>query len=245
MFVAKATSIVNGEAAMNFVEDGNIFYHGTWTGYGYAIMTQGFALGHEGHGHLLGRGVYVAQKLRSAALWTPDFVIVCQLQPGTRILWIDDTYDRGVIAYLRREFGQELLDLGPHFYRAIPTNKQLTQKELIHLCSYTLMQAQRKRKQTILRSHKSKVARYQSAWLRLSRLHGEVKRHGYDAIGNRSFADWDSDEILVFNPARVLPVSAHWLHRAGDDWDERFWLSQPIAELALKVISEKAREEEE
>ena len=94
---------------------------------GYAIMTQGFALGHEGHGHLLGRGVYVAQKLSSAALWTLDFVIVCQLQPGTHILWIGDTYDRGVIAYLRREFGQELLDLGPHFYRAIPANKQLTQ----------------------------------------------------------------------------------------------------------------------
>lgn len=221
------------------------YYHGTWVGYGEAIMTQGFALGHEGHGHLLGRGVYLAQNLSSAALWTQDFVIVCQLAPGTRILWIDDNYDRGVIAYLRREFGQELLDLGPHFHRAIPHNKQLTQKELIHLCGYVLMRAQRKRKETGLRPRKGKAVRYQSTWLRLSRLHGEVKRHGYDAIGNRSFADWDSDEILVFNPARVIPMSAHWLQREEDDWDERFWLSESIPELDLRVISEKAREEEE
>jgi hypothetical protein len=221
-----------------------MFYHGTWTGYGYAIMTQGFALGHEGHGHLLGRGVYLAKKLSSAALWTPDFVIVCQLQPGTRILWIDDTYDRGVITYLRREFGQELLDLGPHFHRAIPHNKRLTQKELIHLCSYVLMRAHRKRAQTCLRRRKGKAVRYRSTWLRLSRLHGEVKRHGYNAIGNRSFAAWDSDEILVFNPARVIAVSAHWLHREGDDWDERFWLSEPIPKPELQVISARAREEE-
>lgn len=222
-----------------------IFYHGTWAGYGQAIMTQWFALGQEGHGHLLGRGVYLAQKLSSAALWTPDFVIVCQLQPGTRILWIDDTYDRSVIAYLRREFSQELLALGPHFHRAIPQNKQLTQKELIHLCSYVLMRAHRKRVQSSFRPRKGRAVWYQSTWLRLSRLHGEVKRHGYDAIGNRSFADWDSDELLVFNPAHVIPVSAHWLRRDGDDWDERFWLSEPIPKPELQAISAKAREEEE
>ncbi|HRQ41529.1 MAG TPA: hypothetical protein PLD25_26715 [Chloroflexota bacterium] len=226
-------------------DDDKIYYHGTWTGHAYAIMSQGFALGHEGHGNMLGRGVYVAQQLQSAALWTPDFVIVCQLRPGTRILWVDDSYDRKVIGHLRREFGQELLDLGPHFHQAILANKRLTQKELIHLCSYLLMRAHRQRVQTIGRGRKGKVARYHDAWLRLSRLHGEVKGHGYEAIGDRSGADWDSDEILVFNPARVMPVSAHWLYRAGEDEAERFWLSEALTQAELQLISARAVEQEE
>jgi hypothetical protein len=89
-------------------------------------------------------------------VWTPDFVIVCQLLPGTRILWIDNNYDQGVIAHLRPGFGQELLDLGPHFHQAISHNKRLTQKELVQLCSYVLMRAHRKCNQTLFRSRKGK-----------------------------------------------------------------------------------------
>lgn len=99
--------------------DSRVYYHGTWAGYGHALMTRGFELGHEGRGNLLGRGVYIAQTLAAAAHWTPsDFIITCRLTPGTRILWVEESYDRRVINYLEREFGRELIALGPHFYRS-------------------------------------------------------------------------------------------------------------------------------
>jgi len=223
----------------------NIFYHGTWAGYGYAIMTRGFELGHEGRGHLLGRGVYLAQKVESAALWYFGLVITCTLQAGTRILWFDDNYDRRIINSLRREFGQELLDLGPHFHKAIPSNKRLTQTELIHLCSYVLMRARQKRDQYIFSARKGARMRYRDTWLRLSHLHEQVKRHGYDVLGDRSNLYWDSDELLVFNPSRVLPLSAHRLIREGDDFNERFSLSEPLPLAELQVISAKAQAEED
>jgi hypothetical protein len=225
--------------------DRRIYYHGTWTGYGHSIMSRGFQLGHEGHGHLLGRGVYIAQELASAALWTWDFVIICSLVPGTRILWIDGTHDQRVINRLRREFGSELLDLGPHFQRAIPHNKQLTQAELIELCNYVLMRRRYKRNQYWRSALKGKRGAYFDSWMRLNRLHQYVRRYGYDAVGDRSQYDWDSDEILVYNPASVIPVSAHWLLRYGEDLDETFALSEAIPLNELEGISAKAQEEEE
>lgn len=209
-------------------------------------MTRGFELGHEGRGNLLGRGVYIAQTLAAAALWTPsDFIITCTLKPGTRILWVEESYDHRVIKYLEREFGRQLTELGPHFYRAIPPNKHLTQKELIHLCGYILHRARQGRWQATLRARKGKKAAYFDSWLRLSRLHEQLKHRGYDALGDRSFADWDSDEILVFNPGHVQPLNAHFLHREGDFPDEQMRLSAPIPEEELAEISAMAQAEEE
>ena len=127
------------------------YFHGTWAGYVYSIMTRGFELGHEGSGNLRGRGVYIAQKVGSAALWTcsESIIIRCRLQPGTRILWMDGEYDQRVINSLRREFGEELLELGPHFHKAIPHNKQLTRQELFHLTNYILMRPGQRGKRRI------------------------------------------------------------------------------------------------
>ena len=224
--------------------DSNIYYHGTWAGYGYSIMTRGFELGHEGRGHLLGRGVYLATRVESAALWYFGLIFRCALQPGTRILWFDDDYDRRIINSLRREFGQELLDLGPQFHKAIPDNKRLTQTELIHLCSYIFMQGRRKRSK-FYTPRKGARRRYFDAWLQLSRLHEQVKRYGFDGVGDRSNLYWDSDELLIYNPSRVIPLSAHRLLREGDDWDETFTLLDPLPADELQVISEKAQAEEE
>lgn len=222
-----------------------IYYHGTWSGYGASIMRRGFELGHPGSGHLLGRGVYIARQLASAALWEAGLIIIVRLQPGTRILWIEDEYDQRVINSLRREFGQELLDLGPHFERAIPHNKQLRQRELIELCNYVLAEARRGRWRSALRGKKGRRVRYRETWQRLSRLHGHVKRYGYDAIGDRSNIAWDSDEILVFNPARVIPVSAHEVYREGDDFDESVSLSPALEPNGLTEISARAIAEED
>ena len=121
------------------------YFHGTWEGNVYSIMTRGFELGHWGHGSNRGRGTYIAQNLESAANWTwgSGVIIRCRLQPGTHILWMDGNYDQRVINSLRREFGNELLELGPQFHKAIPHNKQLTRQELIHLTNYILMHPRR------------------------------------------------------------------------------------------------------
>ncbi|MFN2107603.1 MAG: hypothetical protein ACK2U5_16505 [Candidatus Promineifilaceae bacterium] len=219
------------------------YFHGTWEGNGYSIMTRGFELDHDwGHGSNRGRGVYVAQKLESAANWTwgSGVIIRCHLQPGTRILWMDGHYDQRVISTLRREFGNELLEFGPQFHKAIPHNKQLTRQELIHLTNYILMHP---RRMGGWGAFKGKKARYFGAWLDLSRLHEQIKRHDYDALGDRSFEYWDSDEVVVFNPARVIPVSAHRLFRSGSYPDERFSLSDPLDLETLQIISEEAQEE--
>ena len=149
-------------------------------------------------------------------------------------------YDRKVIHYLKKEFGQELLDLGPHFYQAIPKNKQLTKIELITLCNYVFETSRKKRWQYALRSKKGKKAGYRQNWLRLSRLHEQVRRHGFDGIGDHSFKIWDSDQILVFNPSRVTPTSAHWL-RADEDFTN-FQISPTfsIEELKISLFVQKS-----
>ena len=209
-------------------------------------MTRGFELGHEGHGNLLGRGIYIAPTLAAAALWgTSDFIISCTLQPGTRILWVNGQYDQRIIDRLRREFGRELLTLGPHFARAIPANKQLTHDELIHLCTYVMVRMRQGRYKYSLQPRKGKREAYYTRWRRVSQLHEYIKRYGYDALGDRSHSHWDSDEIVVFNPARVLPRSAHHLLREGDDWDERLSLSDPVPLTRLEDLATSAQAEEE
>lgn len=216
------------------------YYHGTWDGYGYDIMIRGFELGHEGLGNMTGRGVYIAQKPRGAGLWARFLVIVCRLQPGTRILWVDDEYDQRVIDSLRRKYGQELLDLGPNFGRVLPPNKHLTNKELIHLCSYVRMQTRKQGWKRGLRPSKAQTARYLDGWRRIVPLHTQLRKHGYRALGDRSRLFWDSDEIVVYNPARVQPLSAHrfkWVDDVGDDYE----LSSALSFEELRLIAKKAR----
>ena len=113
-----------------------IYYHGTETRSAYAIMTGGFKLGEISKGRRLGRGLYISTRVESAVFWSHFITIKCKMQPGTRILWIKEGYDPKIVRQLRREFGKEILELGPHFTQAIPHNKQLTKSELIALCNY-------------------------------------------------------------------------------------------------------------
>jgi hypothetical protein len=216
---------------------GKPYYHGTPTRNAYSIMTQGFRIGEETHGRWLGRGLYVAQELRSAWNWACEYgdgiIIACRLQPGTRVLWVHEGYDTRVIAYLKREFGKQLLDLGPSFEKAIPRNKQLTKNELIHLCNYVF-------------EYRHKLALddpRRTLWRRLAALSEHVRRHRYDAIGDRSFRYWDSDEVMVFNPSQVSPISAHRV--MVTEWDSKWSpatvaLSSPLDLATVRVLSEDA-----
>ena len=223
-----------------------IYYHGTDTRLAYAIMTQGFKVGELRHGWLLGRGLYITQRLESARFWAHNIVFRCRLAAGTRILWIHEEYDRRVLRSLRREFGRELLSSGPDFQRAIPANKHLTNNELITLCNYLFAQRRKARDKFIWPRKEKQAQAYYTLWEDLSALHAQVRRQGYDALGNRTFADWDSDEILVFNPSRVTPLTAHRLFwEETEDYRDIVTISDPLDMDTLAQLSQAAQAEHE
>lgn len=217
-----------------------IYYHGTDNRLAHSIMGQGFKIGEIRHGRILGRGLYIAQRLESVVFWSHDITISCRLEKGTRILWVHEGYDRKVIQHLEKEFGRELLELGPDFQRAIPSNKQLTKGELIALCNYIFETRRDKRWQYGLKADKGKKAKYWDTWRRLSQLRDQVRKHQYDGLGDQTHEYWDSDQLLIFNPSRVVPVSAHWLSADEDLEDIR--ISEPINLAELEVISAGAQE---
>jgi hypothetical protein len=223
-----------------------IYYHGTETRRAQAIMSQGFKLGEIMHGRLLGRGLYITQRLESARFWAHDIVFRCRLAAGTRILWIHEEYDRKVLRALQQEFGRELLSSGPHFQRAIPANKHLTNSELITLCNYLFAQRRKTRDKFTWPRKEKRVQAYYALWEDLSALHAQARRQGYDALGNRTFADWDSDEILVFNPSRVTPLTAHRLFwEETEDYQDIVTISDPLDMDTLAQLSQAAQEEHE
>jgi len=217
-----------------------IYCHGTDDRLAYAIMTQGFKIGELRHGWVLGRGLYIAQQLDSVVFWSHDITITCQLQKGTRILWLHEGYDPKVIRSLEKEFGRELLELGPDFQKTIPSNKKLTKSELITLCNYIFETRRDKRWRMAWKPYKGKKAKYWDAWSRLSLLHNQVRLHHFDGLGDRTYQEWDSDQLLIFNPSRVVPISAHWLR--SEDGFEVDSFSEAIHLDQLKVISEEAQE---
>lgn len=230
-------------SAARMTETDQIYYHGTDDRLAYSIMSEGLKVGELRHGRMLGRGIYITQELASAVFWSHNIVIRCRLLSGTRIIWISEGYDPRVVGRLEREFGRELLELGPDFQKAIPSNKQLTKSELIELCNYIFETRREKRWQYGLGAVKGKRSKYWDAWARLSQLHDAARRHQYDGLGDRSFEEWDSDQLLIFNPSRVVPLTAHWLEADEDFEVVRFSEAIDIAEL--KVISAKAQEEYE
>ncbi|MBN1755728.1 DUF2914 domain-containing protein [bacterium] len=180
----------------------NIYYHGTSKRTIYSIMKEGFRLYKDYiiGGRIRGYGLYLSKTLNFAAGWG-DMLVKCKLVDGTNILWNED-YDPNVIAYLKREFGRDIVK--PDFHKVIPSNKHLTKKELKNLFSYLL------EKHFGRKSFTRKTRRgYTPAWLFQmyeTRIHERLKRHGYDAFGYQE-DDWP--EVMLFNPSKAIPVSAH------------------------------------
>jgi len=145
-----------------------------------------------------------------------------------------------VIHRLEKEFGRELLELGPDFQKAIPNNKNLTKSELIALCYYIFETRRDKRWRLGWKPYKGKKARYWDAWSLLSLLHDQVRKHQFDGLGDRTYQEWDSDQLLLFNPSRVVPISAHWLR--SEDSYEVDGFSEAIDLDQLELISADPQE---
>jgi hypothetical protein len=181
------------------------FYHGTDEEYAWSIMSRGFSLVNERWGRGWGNGVYLSGTDEFASTWG-QIIIRCQLQTGTRLLWHED-HDRKVIDSLRREFGKTIIS--PEFWKVLPLNKQFTRNEVIQLWHYLINQYYEG-------TRRFRAGRFERLQKNYSRIYEQLRRHGYDGVGFRG-TDWP--EMMVFNPARVQPVSAHrWsrvTHRLG------------------------------
>ena len=172
-----------------------ILYHGTQDDHIYSIMTQGFRLDKEMWGRGLGNGIYLSGTKEFASMWG-KVIIRCKLQKGCRILWHSE-YDKKVIAYLKREFGSNIVK--PYFWKILPNNKQLKKHEIIAVWNYLIdvhYECRRRFKKGLLHTFQKNY----------SRIYEQLKRHQFDGVG---FKDPEWPEVLIFNPSVVNPISLH------------------------------------
>jgi hypothetical protein len=182
----------------------NEYYHGTANDSALQILYEGFRLKKKylpyGRYGTFKQGIYLTKSLDVAALFGFDVVFKCRLAGGTSILWINECYDRRVIASLRREFTKNILT--GDITKAIPHNKHLKKKELIHLLNYRYCKVASWKLRDSLR------------WMiSLSSFREQLQRHKYDAVGELKH----EDGLAVFNPTHIEPVDAFHLSRCGQE----------------------------
>jgi hypothetical protein len=91
---------------------------------------------------------------------------------------------------------------------------------------------------------KGKKSKFFDAWWQLARLNEHIKRHNFDAVGDRSGKYWDSDEIMFFNPSKVTPIDAIPVDVRWESMESvKVACSGPIPLDELKRISEKKQKE--
>ncbi len=124
------------------------YYHGTLDYKAIQILYEGFRLKKSssdyGRYGTFKQGLYLTKTLPVASLFGSKYVFRCRIEQGISILWLNDNYDKKVIAYLKREFSKSILD--GDISKVIPRNKNLTKNELIHLLNYRFSKASWARK---------------------------------------------------------------------------------------------------
>ncbi len=211
------------------------FLHGTQPGRATKILTEGFAqfrrgdpVGRYWGEGCLGAGTYFTRAFRQALFFGPAILRV-GLAPGTRILDASEMPDKKVLAYLKREFGKDIL--GPRPLSCISTNKHLRQTELIAL----------------LRLHFNAVWPYpyrETQWTRqylrhakaLSCLVSELSKAGFHGYGNpqddKGVVVWEAHRV---RPMRLEAVVPEGVWRRGDAFDEH------LDELDIHSVEDLAR----
>ena len=168
----------------------NEYYHGTYNLCALSILFNGFRLNTKfsrwGRNGTFGSGVYLTKSLETACSFG-SHIFKCTLANNTRLLKLDGEYDPKIVNYLKKEFGNALLE--GDFAKVIPQNKHLTKKELICLMNYRF-----KNIDTFWKGNRP------NKWDSLTpSLRQQLAKHKFDAIGENT----DLYGVAVLNPSLV------------------------------------------
>jgi len=184
-----------------------IVYHGTQCEYVYSLMKEGFRLDNIMYGRGAGNGVYASRYKSFAAYWG-ELIVVCVLKDSISLVKYD-TYDPKVIDSLTREFGAAIKK--PDFWKILPHNKQFKKHEIVELWRYYM-------KHYFRPQNNEKT--YPILMKNLSYIYKQLRYHQFDGI---EILDKDWPEMVIFNPAKIRPISAHKiLHNNRSESDEDF-----------------------
>lgn len=233
-------------------DDGNMdmerfYYHGTSPDRARLIRREGFKLGplmlpgwdepyYAGGGNI-GTGTYISADWR-VALWYGRILIRIRLEPGTRLLEMPPEPDAKVLAYLKREFGSEILRCRRPD-KVLPRNKRLTLDEHIAILGYHYREVGRyfwcDRHSLNTKRHKAKREHV----LAMHALGADLRRFGIHGYGEPR----DFNGIVVFEPSRLrvdrriaIPVDTWKVvrDRVMDDLDAiRSWSDVGLSEDTL------------
>jgi hypothetical protein len=174
------------------------YYHATEGYKAIQILYEGFRLKGQhsswGKSSVFGQAAYLTKSLETALTFAQDVVFKCRVMDGVSILRIDGCYDDKIIDSLRANFGKHILS--GNVSKAIPHNKHLTRRELIHLVNYRFLKMG------------SWKASERWKWDHmLSSVRHQLQLHKFDAIG-----ELDNEAgLAVFNPASVEPLGMYHL----------------------------------
>lgn len=213
---------------MGYVEDKlakNEYYHGTVNCNAIQILYEGFRLKKQysswGNLGTFKQGIYLTKSLGIASRFSCGIIFKCCLSEGISLLRIDEKYDSKIIAYLKREFGKDILT--KDISKSIPHNKHLTRKELINLLNYRYCK---------IGDWKGKNC-WKSFSL-VSAIRQQLRLHKYDAIGETE----EEVGIAVFNPSFVKPLEIYHVRYNGKKNDLTTFDKQKFATELKPIISE-------
>lgn len=215
------------------------YYHGTSYYCAYRILKEGFrSLRYFGCSGVKGDGIYVSDDLSYCefmsrmGVGSPDgkldpnksCMIECELKLDKPIFWVTGEYDEKVIKYLKKEFSKDIAKISQKTLKCIPSNKHLTRKELINLVNYWDQQRNKRWKKD------------EDFWYYVEICRKLLSKSGYAAWGEYTHREWDSDEIVVFNPSQVIPKKVYKV--VTNKFNDDTWMYEDVK------IGEEVPEEE-
>ena len=146
----------------------------------------------------LGMGTYITKDWR-VGVFFGDILIEARLKEGTRIIDVSLAPDKKTIAYLRKEFGNEMLR-GGEIRKTLPRNKRLKERELVELLRYHYNGAWEKTFKSPYPNRKS-IVNFQRHRAGIKECVRYLKIYGFHGFGNPN----DENGMLIFSPDRVIP----------------------------------------
>ena len=210
------------------------YYHGTALYNAHRIFKEGFRLlNYYGSYGVKGPGLYLTDNksycFTMASGKAGSYVdeqtnhpcfIECELQLSNPILWVYDKYDEKVISYLKKEFSKRIDDPNYDILRMLPNNKHLTKKEIVNLVNYWAVKVKKERVKA-QRKGPFNDPKDRGTTNYIDNTRKLLRRHGYSGWGQYTHDEWDSDEVVIFNPSEVKPkkcirVTGTWPSRDAD-----------------------------